>query len=694
MSEEISSNLSGVEKKRNNVASISFLKGCEKFIKKCADERIKSSVQQYKIVEYKIDENKKSKEKVDTNSLNKLVFILGALGVSLTASIVIFQKFADKINPIGSKLSQAAAEYISDFENGKDKFVNKAYNQWKGFAQSIGNMITDAVRGMSAFGGDERFTSVSFRESGLIIPIMEKLFQLGLFWTLNKGGLGFIADLFGIQEPSLVQIKYGIFAELSRDNNAYFSDAGTERGFSGAKIQTQGLGVLERLSKGLTPSALLGNSDNSFDVDTKSFDSYIEALNRVQEKIDEGVKSGVYDMTAIQAFLGEAAIRANNVSNVLTFAKSKEGDGLLESIAYGFSEMTDSIETRTRRGKTATDKIIPGQGDIKLFSGKTYGYINKAEWKPINESIKYLDYQFAVTPYGVDPKMDKLRQAWSAITSFAYVDNPFNVDNGKIRWRVGSPFEIIALVPLVAEREIYHARESLVYAASYMDDYYKDSFSDNLLIAINKKLLEAKEVIDQAGNLYNLGILSLSDYLKDTWEKLNNDYFKFFKNGSYNYQGESYILNGVKSVISSRMYTMLNLYVIKENTATLRRIVANISKIGMMTLGGNSSEENMLVLGNFNKRDDIAFKVSDREESETGDKTSVTDYIDTDILSTINDERLSSNQRISVLFSTNIEIDDRINEERERRYNLLVVLEKLIVENESSKKDKNKNKNK
>ena len=186
--------------------------------------------------------------------------------------------------------------------------------------------------------------------------------------------------------------------------------------------------------------------------------------------------------------------------------------------------------------------------------------------------------------------------------------------------------------------------------------------------------------------MYNLGIISLSDYLKDTWEKLNNDYFKFFKNGSYNNQVESYILNGVKSVISSGMYTMLNLYVIKENTATLRRIVANISKIGMMTLGGNSSEENMLVLGNFNERDDIAFKVSDREESETGDKTSVTDYIDTDILSTINDERLSSNQRISVLFSTNMEIDDRINEERERRYNLLVVLEKLIVENESSKK--------
>ena len=687
MSEEISSNLSSVEKKRNNAASISFLKGCEKFIKKCADERIKSSVQQYKIVEYKIEENKKSKENVDTNSLNKLVVILGALGVSITASIVIFQKFADKINPIASKLSAAAAGYISDFENGKDKFVNKAYNQWKGFAQTIGNMITDAVRGMSAFGGDDRFTSVSFRESGIIIPIMEKLFQLGLFWTLNKGGLSFIADLFGIQEPSLVQIKYGIFAELSKDNNAYFSDAGTERGFSGAKIQTQGLGVLERLSKGLTPSALLGDSDNSFDVDTKSFDSYIEALNKVQDKIDEGVKNGVYDMTAIQTFLGEASARADNISNLLTYAKYKEGKGLLESLGYTLSEMTDSIETRTRRGKTAVDKIIPGQTDVTLFSGKTYGYINKKEWMPINESIKYLDYQFAVIPKGVDPKMDKLREAWAAITSYAYVSNEWNLqDRHKIRWRVGSPFEIIALVPLVAEREIYHARESLVYAASYMDDYYKDSFSDNLLIAINKKLLEAKEVMDQAGNLYNLGIISLSDYLKDTWEKLNNDYFKFFKNGSYNNQVESYILNGVKSVISSGMYTMLNLYVIKENTATLRRIVANISKIGMMTLGGNSSEENMLVLGNFNERDDIAFKVSDREESETGDKTSVTDYIDTDILSTINDERLSSNQRISVLFSTNMEIDDRINEERERRYNLLVVLEKLIVENESSKK--------
>lgn len=676
-------NLTNLEKTRMKFANREFLVGCEKFIQKCLQEDKRPNLKPFQKQIEKIQQNNKI-EGATIHSYKKLYFLLGGLGIGLMIFPYFIKENVSKLSSISDDFHAKYESYIRGIEGGTDRVIVETQNIFIGHGKKFGKIITDNAKGFASF-GNSNFYSEDFRQSGIFIPLFEKVAQVGLFWTMTLGGLGFLAELFGINEPSLVQIKYGVFADLSRDQNVYFHRADGRRGIEGAQHHVRGLDVLKGLQRGIDFAALRGDNgtDGRYDINIAHFERYLISINQIQDLIDQGVKSGTYDLAALQAYVENIQSQMENIDGLAVYARAKKG-----SFVSGFVEFVDDVHTRGNRGKSSMNELIQGQFYKTLPSGREMSFFSNKKWKFLNNAIYYIDDYLHTFPSGVNPAIDSLKLQWQGLIEHNIVNNRLNEYYGKIRWRMSGPFGIMALLPLIAQHEVYAAQQSISYMTSFYDNYYKESYSSQLMTSINQYLQEIDQIRDEAGKLYSLGVITLDKYLKEIDNRLQlyKD-LTYYKRGVYQNGGLFQMLKNNFLVKSQDIY-MFEPF--RKSLMMARGFVEIISEIGALAkygggLDGQSGiydetiKPNTIILGNTIERKELEDKEIEQKDEEY--KISIGDYVSTDILGVISTERLNSDERVLLLFNTNKTIDMRIQEGREERYRLLSLLLKTYENN-------------
>ena len=298
--------LTPTEKKRYQQSSKSFFEGCKEFVTKCADERRKVYKDIEKIVNEKTIKIKKQQENVEKkNNSNAMLFVIGGIAASLG---VILYNLGKVDTDIKNKYLSTAREYqnAQTEMSPNDPNVKKTEKVYEDVGKSLGEKIEEALSGFFSAGSD-KFIIPEMKVNGFAEPMLKVVFETGLYWSMMASGLEWLADLFNIRNPALVQIQYGMFAELANDKNAYFGNVSGERGFEGARKTVEGYNYIRQISNqrdllhNFVVQGVFGQIKDPT-IHEDQWDKYVAAMNQVQGVLEAGVNSGRYTMDTIEAY--------------------------------------------------------------------------------------------------------------------------------------------------------------------------------------------------------------------------------------------------------------------------------------------------------------------------------------------------------------------------------------------------------
>lgn len=677
--------LTNNEKRRYFSSSENFFAGGQEFVKKCIDEKFKI-IKEVKQSEAKIYKKRQdyAKKKHQTSNFDyiKTLVVVGAVGAVLMMG---YKKFSDVQHTLKDKLhkqSNSLQNYnkqidkVLSEDNPRVKEVSDIYNKQ---AISLSDLIKSVLKGFLSR-GDNRFPIDEMKQNGFMEPMITTVSNVALYWTMLCSGLEWMADMFGINEPSLVQLQFGVFAALSNDTNAYFGNATGEKGFSIVRENVKGynfIRLIQKNSEVIEPYLLSGAS-----VNVNVLGNYISYLNEQQAYIDETITNGIYD----------------------TSKRRLEQKNNLEAAV---------IDIASIKGKKNTQ--FSSAGHKMLFESESAKGLSYGDDSPFprfgsNHQLSFVDDMVVyVERYISNSYDDNLRKQWGDIKYYfrgaetgklggIAEYNQFHEDNDHkkqrvARWTVQNLLRFFAFVPLVAEHEVHSSIKSLEALQSLYYDFLTQKNIQDQVTSLSEIVSNQKKIVDKHVSLYENGIITFSDYLK----KIKDDVIKMCNNIIKMYGSEDK-KNGIVSYVSleyelsrQQLDKLYDIVEIDKYINRLKRIVRGIRHIHASAISGveidtlydgsqkeNPNEENdkkpkkqkKVLIDINNWYEETGFK----ERKISDQKRDLGDYLGEEISSTISDDKHSSERLLQSLFQNANDLEHLIYNERIKREELLSLL--------------------
>lgn len=687
--EKIKQRLSNIEKTRLKQANLQFLSGCEKFISKCLEERDKKPKIDKK--KPKIDKNKKQSDDKKKNELfSKLTFILGSLAIVLIAVPPILRTTIDKVRPLGKKVSQMYHDYFHGYSIELEQKKQIIKEQYLGYGRDLAGQISDNMN--KYLSPNDEYENVSFREGGLFAPLFENVAQCGLFWTMSLGGMEFLANLFGIENPLLEQVRYGIFYNLSKDENVYHHRSDGKAGLEGAKKQVRATDALEKLKRvginyekergayidntGFLNSAIelivMDFSSDRYDVDREAIQTYVGQVGTLVDTASASLKTGVLDYSTIIAFKEGEHARSETILDFVRYASAKEG------FVNGCIEMMDSINTRANRGDTVMGQWITGQTQVtnKDSNRKIWIITGNDHWNWMTDIINYIEWYYSTLPKDTN----------DAIINFI-LDEWRSTPTSK--WNSYRLYWVWSFLPIVAQHEISNAFSSAEISESFKDNYRKESDAEKISKSLSKVLTKEEKIKDIYGEQYANGLISLKVYLRKiksslsgtekllkrttkTAKKIVETLPDEIRNQEMGNQGaHKFFINEKHTIfhhlfnfcIGSSYEKFFDTSDFKQMVLQFRRIIDNIMFIKRVTAGTfDVFDTETLVFDNTYKRSDLNFD----EEYDKNPEPDLNLQLDSD--------RLHSDELLFVVIDTFDLLEKKIEDARNERCVLIKIM--------------------
>lgn len=670
--------LSTVEKGRYNQSAKAFFTGCESFIKKCLQERQKQFDENNKIIEKTFAKNK-VKDKKDDSEKKKLIGELGKFALILGGLYVTLKFIYDEIDEHKDKMSSTLQTINDDFTdkgtkflNGENEGIKKTNKKYEELGESLGDTVIQNIRGFFSR-GDAKFGIPELKQNGFLEPIFKSIIQVGLYWSMLSSGLEWFANMFGITEPSLVQLQFGVFAQLSGDTDFYFHRTDGKRGIQGVEETVKGYSYI-KLIQGNT-SLLLSNAVSGSSIDVSHLNQFVQYINEIQKRIDESVKNGVYDLEAFNAYLETAPQRLAALGNIASTER-----------------------WRNTPNFNALHYILPNQypghfsdyGDTGLFPW----FKSSSDLHFVNDMVKYVEEYLGTSFRGSSQNFSSTRELndfWNSIKGYwrrQWSGSYWYTPKEGARWVTIEVLKFLSFVPLVAEHEIHAARQSVIHLQTMLDDFMVQSQSNQQAIELMRYVSGLKTFTDEFVKLYNNNIISLKEYMqkvKNEVDEILRNYNKTFTYSSdnrlteleknkyidlfFNEVGVQSYANKLKKLvkdlieINTRVYFNLNDDGSDQATVETDAQGNEIVKAGPITY---------ITVNNF--IDDAT--LNNRKVAQDGQREDIGDYLGEEIQGSIRQEGNLSDVNLQLFFSVNSVIDEKIREERSKRLRLI----KLILE--------------